>query len=196
MASDLLIHATNQGDVEQCQALILEGGANLNYRTVLGETCVHVAVMRSLYGVLEVLLKYGADPNVTQHPKFGGKSPLHVAVEARDIRSAQILLSWSADANLLNVDGAVPLHEAARLGDAAMVRLLLSHGSKAEVKDCYGKTPYYYAQYRHHTDVMALLPVSTYSWRAQRDAEAKNVVYFVKKPEPKVKSKKSGAAKK
>eukprot|EP00754_Rhynchopus_humris_P043753 Rhum_TRINITY_DN3502_c0_g1::Rhum_TRINITY_DN3502_c0_g1_i1::g.11037::m.11037 len=99
MASQLLFHAVNQGDIQQCQCLIVEACADVNYRNTLGETALHVAVMRGLPSVTELLLASGADPNIAQYPSLGGRTPLHITTEKGFLRVAELLLDYSASPN-------------------------------------------------------------------------------------------------
>lgn len=156
-ASKLLLHAVNQGDVEQCQSLILEGRASVEYRNSLGETCLHVAAERGRASVTELLLAYGADPNVTRLAPYGGQSPLHVAVRQGHVAVVTALLARLADANLLDAAGKSPLHDAVLRGDATLVHLLLRSGASPLATDVMRKTPRDYAVERSYTAIVELL---------------------------------------
>eukprot|EP01062_Namystynia_karyoxenos_P008170 TRINITY_DN12870_c0_g1_i1.p1 TRINITY_DN12870_c0_g1~~TRINITY_DN12870_c0_g1_i1.p1 ORF type:complete len:230 (+),score=42.99 TRINITY_DN12870_c0_g1_i1:101-790(+) len=158
MASLLLFHAANQGDVDQCQVLIIEGCADVNYRNTLGESPVHIAAMRGVSSVLELLLGYGGDPNVQQRQELGGRTPLHAAVERGHIRVVETLLSAHADPNIPDASGQLPLHYAARQGNEAIAELLMCHGSCLDVADNHGKTPAHYAVDRGAQVLVARLP--------------------------------------
>ena len=64
--------------------------------------------------MLAVLLKNGADPN-----KVGkeSKSPLHYAVENRDIESVKLLKANGAKVNVKNSEGQTPLDFASSKAD-------------------------------------------------------------------------------
>jgi ankyrin repeat protein len=149
-ASELLLHATQQGDPAMAQALLVESGANPSYRNALGETCLHVAAHRGVESVVDVLLRFGADPNVTMEPRYGGRTPLHVAVRQRHARLVVGFLDFGADANIADAFGKLPLHDAAALGDEACVRALLTRGSVASAMDQSGRTPADYAAKGQH----------------------------------------------
>jgi ankyrin repeat protein len=157
-ASEMLMIAANQGDVEQCQSLVLEARASLEHRNTLGETCLHVAAARGLVSVVELLLALGADPNVATYTLYGGATPLHVAVRTcRSIRLAQTLLERHADANISDALGKTPLHHAVCNRDAVMVELLVRHGSSIDCPDITGKYPRDYAIDLCFTQVVPLL---------------------------------------
>ena len=44
--------------------LILETGASVHFRSEVGDTALMVAVRRNFVGLVELLLRHGADPNV------------------------------------------------------------------------------------------------------------------------------------
>lgn len=111
-ASLLLLQAVAQGDVEQCQTLIVECRANVRYRNALGECSLHVAAHRGLVSVAELLLAFGADPNVVTYTKYGGRSPLHIAVANNCARLVQLLLEHDADPNVQDCTGGSALHVA------------------------------------------------------------------------------------
>eukprot|EP00756_Hemistasia_phaeocysticola_P051378 Hpha_TRINITY_DN26550_c0_g1::TRINITY_DN26550_c0_g1_i1::g.113007::m.113007 len=148
MASQLLFHAANQGDLDLCQTLIIEGCADVNFRNTLGESAIHVAAKRGLSSVLELLLGFGGDPNVQQRLDLGGKTPLHVAVEKGHIRVVEVLLSGHADPNITDSMGMLPLHYAARAGNEEVAELLMCHGTRLDVKDHRGKSAAAYARER------------------------------------------------
>lgn len=84
------------------------------------------------YRLLEYLLQHRADPN--SMGEGVGELPLHAAVERRDLRAAQLLLKYGANANADHAGclGASPLSRAVQLGDMAMVRLLKQHGASEQ----------------------------------------------------------------
>ena len=175
MASKLLFHSVNQGDLQQCQCLIIEGCADLNYRNSLGEGAVHVAATRGLPAVMELLLASGADPNVALYREYGGATPLHVGTNGNALRVVEVLLEYNADANVQDALGMTPLHHAARAGNDEIALLLLAYGSCPDAPDHFDKPPAYYAQLMVHTGVLNLLPQSTYNWKEARAKETARI---------------------
>lgn len=185
-ASDLLLFACNQGDVEQCQALVIDGKANLEHRNSLGETCLHIAAQRGHISVTELLLAFGADPNVCTAAACGRRTPLHIACKAGNIRLTEVLLSKFADANISDAQGRTPLHLAVASGEPTLVDLLLHHGATSDCPDIMGKTPRDYAVDRCFREAVALLtrptadgdaPPPVLTFQQQLDADSKRIVY-------------------
>jgi len=178
MANQILMHAVSQGDIEQAQSMIVEGGADVNCINTLGETACHYAALRGSVQLLEVLLAYGADPNVNSKKQYGASTPILMATKQGHIQVVETLLRHNADCNLPDSQGFTPLHIAAREGKLDIAKLLISHGSNLEAPDNMGKTPYFWAKENNHTDIMALLPVFKYEWGTQLKKLKDNIVYL------------------
>ena len=111
--------------------LLIERGADINARTVWGETPVHMAVGAFDASVAQHLIQEGAD--VRSKDKCG-QTPLHRAAFwgrrgfAEAIRK---LIENGADVNATDDNGRTPLDEARRnADDREVVDLLVKHGAK------------------------------------------------------------------
>eukprot|EP00744_Colponema_vietnamica_P020621 GILI01029331.1.p1 GENE.GILI01029331.1~~GILI01029331.1.p1 ORF type:complete len:208 (+),score=33.22 GILI01029331.1:37-624(+) len=156
-AGQLLIRAVHQGDRHQCQALILECGADVNYQNAGGETPLHIGC--ELGGnCVELLLGYGADPNLQRTQATGGLTPLHVATKKKLYRVVQLLLLKGGDANIPDNRGRLPLHIAAETGDLQMARMLILSGNSVyNVTDKFGSTPRKIAENGNFTELATWL---------------------------------------
>ena len=185
--SQLLLHSVNQGDLHQAQMLILEGGANVNFRNMVGEAAIHVAALRGNCPMVELLLGFGADPNVSHGARYGGKTPLHIGVEQDCLNLVTLLLNHDADPNIPDTFGKVPLHKAAQTGKTTMVKLLLTGGAAPDISDAVDFTPWHYAKQMNYVDIVKLLPAKPDVPYAQRREEVeKRLIWKDRKgPAPK-----------
>jgi uncharacterized protein len=121
--------ASFHGHWRLCKFL-LEQGANVNQPLDdTRETPLHAALCKTdrlVYDrVLEVLLSFGADPNVAT------KHGVETGGFMRDCRTK----------------GETPLHRAAAFGESATISLLIDAGAKIDAKDMNGDTPLTWASW-------------------------------------------------
>jgi len=197
MADSLLQYAIQQGDIEQASTLIVETGANVNTRNAVGASPCHIAANNGLISILELILSYGCDPNVTTHLQYGLQTPLHMAVHKGYKKVVETLLNNYADPNIVDSQGFSALHIAARKGYLDIAKLLISKGCNVNAKDNQGKTAYYWAKEYRHDEIAALLPAVKYDCAAfQKELEQKVFVVAVAKTKEKKDKKKGGKKKK
>jgi truncated hemoglobin YjbI len=108
-----------------------------------GRTLLHFASGAGCLGMVEALLRLGADPNTRDR---GGHTALYrVANECGSEAGPEIvraLVSAGADVNACGgVTRTTPLHMAARRGFMGIAQALLDCGAAAEAKDIKGNTP-------------------------------------------------------
>jgi ankyrin repeat protein len=104
--------------------------------------------------VVELLLRYGANPN-TRH--LDGKTPLHFAAEEGHVAVVELLLQHGADPSSQDEDGNAALHLAARRGWGDVAYVLLRHGADPNARDAEGKTPLHLAAEEGHVTVVKIL---------------------------------------
>lgn len=119
-----------------------------------GWTLLHWATMKGKYIICEMLLKYGAIPNIKNAIS---DLPIHVAAEHKHSHITELLLKHGADPNVLGCDKSTPLHYAAENGDIPLVKLLLKHGVNVSVENCDGITPLHYAAENGDVPLVELL---------------------------------------
>lgn len=85
-----------------------------------------IAAERGKRDVIELLLDYGADPNVNVDIDCG---PLARAAASGDIAMVEFLLERGADPNLFKMGCRFPLSDAALQRNLQLVNLLLEHGA-------------------------------------------------------------------
>ena len=69
------------------------------------------------------------------------KTPLHVAIQTRDLQVTQALLQHGAEVNAKKKNLQTPVHLAALCGNPDILRALLHGGGQVNTKDDRQKTP-------------------------------------------------------
>ena len=139
-----LLFAARAGDLDSVR-YVLDAGASAREIAPEGSTALMIAALSGHGPVAELLLKRGADPNVTN----AGYTALHAAVVRGNLELVRALLSSGADPNArvtkgspvrrASVDhgisghyvGATPIWLAARQGEPEIMRLLAASGAEA-----------------------------------------------------------------
>jgi len=139
--------------------MLLNAGANVSATNDKGETALRVICEKPQAGtnIVEMLLKYGADPNTC--------FPLHSACKNNDAETVRLLLAHGADANLVKNSVSErllirsytvtltlakciepsPLCLACKNGNKAIVDCLLTNGAATALADSDGNTPLHFA---------------------------------------------------
>uniref|UniRef100_A0A0K0DZQ2 ANK_REP_REGION domain-containing protein n=1 Tax=Strongyloides stercoralis TaxID=6248 RepID=A0A0K0DZQ2_STRER len=91
------------------------------------------------YKIVHLLLKYGADPNITDNLH---RSPLIHAIENHHFSICKILIDYNANVNLPEKNGYTPLHIACKEinTQTKLINLLISHGANCDQLDFMGRT--------------------------------------------------------
>jgi hypothetical protein len=121
-----------RADDQAAVARITAEGADVNAREPDGSTALAWAAMRSNVAVADLLLKAGANPNLTNELGIG---PLSLAMENDSEEIVKRLLDRGADPNLARESGETPLMTASRFGQVEVMRTLLDHGAAVNVRD-------------------------------------------------------------
>jgi len=103
---------------------------DLNVTNCNGWTAIKLAARRSLEKCVEVLLSYGADPNIADNEQF---TAMHNAVANVDV--LKLLLSKCTDVNTRNNKGETPLYVAVEKGNVESVNSLLEHDADPNIAD-------------------------------------------------------------
>lgn len=159
MGETPLMSAVREGQVSTAVEM-LSNGSSVNAKgRLFAETALHLAAVRGLSEMTQILLRAGADPNVKDSQgqtaahcaakdgaaecldeilqaggdpgaqDNGGRTPLHLAVAGNRLDHAKLLLRDGAPMGLPDAAGLDPLHEAARSGALACLSMLLELGA-------------------------------------------------------------------
>ena len=129
----------NQGAVK----LLIDAGANVNYKNLSGKTPLHIAVSKSEDICVRHLLKAGSDPNIADDD---GNSPLWIAVSENNIKIAPLLLAYGGNVNFCNKPYRMSLLcKAAFHRYVKMVEILLDHDADVNTQTALGANALHYA---------------------------------------------------
>src|SRR6185312_16415307 len=124
--SNALVEAV-QADDRASVARILATHPNVNFQQDDGSTALAWAAVRCNIEVAQLLMKAGANPNLTNEQGVG---PLYIAIENRSTPMVRMLLSHGANPNRARSNGETPLMLATRLGQIEVMKTLLDRGAE------------------------------------------------------------------
>lgn len=155
-ADDPLHLAIKNGHYETAK-LLLQNGANPNAKYFLGSELNLISPASIKF--MELLLKYGADPNVCDR---SGLTPLMKACRhPNGLETALLLISFGANVNAWSTerqDRRSVLHYAVLSGNMNIVNLLVKQGAKLNFPESYCKpTPLDFAILRKNLDMVVYL---------------------------------------
>lgn len=134
-----LIDAIKTDDKDKVEGLI-EHKANVNAKNEYGYSALHSAVARGNAGLVDLLLKAGADVN--DNDNFYGTSPLQWAVQLEEIPEiTHILIKSGANVNAVDKHNQTPLYMAVGLKRVDIVKELLNAGANPSIKSKSGRSP-------------------------------------------------------
>lgn len=128
--------AIDFGNIKKIEKMLKKGiDANIN----IGGDWIYPVIMSS-YGsgkqkVVELLLKYGADPNACDHY---GRTALHYCVEYDHPQIVKMLLEAGADVNAKTENGLTPLHFCIEYNRPQIAEILFEAGPDLNVKTVNG----------------------------------------------------------
>ncbi len=143
-----VLHKALYGSSPEIVEILIKSGSNVNAKTSIGMTPLHLANWFCRLNDEEELLDKevksrlltdaGADVNIQDKR---GESPLHSAAAGCSVNTTTSLLDAGASVHMVNLSGQTPLHKAAELGNLDTVMQLLLAGSDPLSQDSRGKTP-------------------------------------------------------
>lgn len=147
-----LFEAAALGKAGRVEEILSESPRLINSKGFGRATALHFAAFTGRREVVALLLRRGAQVNVTAEG-IDDVTPLHSAAAGGHAEIVGLLLAAGARPDARQKGGFVPLHEAAMKGRLAMVETLLRYGADANAADDKGTTPLAYALKGGHTEV-------------------------------------------
>ena len=148
--------------------LLLDSGAEVTTKTILGQTPLHIAACYNLQPCLDELLAAGFDVNA---PGRRQQTALMYAAGAGHTDSMRQLLDAKADPNAQCEKSKTALSFAAAAGRKEAVELLLERGGDYAVKDYKNRIPEFYAKRKDQHECRAVLE----QVRVAKEGDANNI---------------------
>lgn len=164
MGENAVVAAAETGNI-QIVKMLLYAGLNPNIQSKTGYTALLVSMLDDEYGIEELLLKRGADPD-KRIEKYGDvRTVLYIAVmnavqnnNARKIKSIELLLKYGANPDIASESGnKTPVFVAARYGKLNIVKMLVESGANTDIPTNSDNTPLDTAFKNGHDDVAEYL---------------------------------------
>lgn len=160
--------------------MLLEFGADPNYRDREGWSAIHWAAEQGLLHVVHLLLNYGANLNAVSSY---GTTPLHCAANGGHDLIVNELLQRGADPLQSTCHGWTPLHHAAFMGHASIVSTLLDVDGliSGYARDNHGWLPLHLAVLGRHLDTVKVLLERPVIWhgRIQHDDDGRTAAEWL-----------------
>eukprot|EP00927_Polykrikos_kofoidii_P053880 TRINITY_DN48404_c0_g1_i1.p1 TRINITY_DN48404_c0_g1~~TRINITY_DN48404_c0_g1_i1.p1 ORF type:complete len:182 (+),score=39.10 TRINITY_DN48404_c0_g1_i1:68-547(+) len=122
-----MLFAASGGDLPRLKELV-DGGANVNYRSEGGETPLHVASLNCSTPVVKFLLDSKADVNaITKGGDYMSMTPLHwyVNMNACQVEQVRLLLDARAVTGTTNSEGQTPFDMVSKMEHRQDIAALL-----------------------------------------------------------------------
>lgn len=157
-----LSHAAEIGKLEIVEFLLEKGAlvsarqySSSNQHRHSGKSPIHWAAMKGHKHIVELLLRYGANPNART---TSGRTPIQEAAAASHNELVEFLVSKKVDINTQAYsDGWSSLHEVIYRQNIQVVKLLVDHGALLDVRLTSSKAPLHMAVVQQNIPIMEIL---------------------------------------
>lgn len=165
---------------DQAASYLIVKGADLNKQNAIGQTALHIAVVRENTNLISLLLRSGARWDILDnnnkkavdyaYPNLRDRIYLAIAELAPDknhtlllmvctdsLVAVKYLIEHGANIEVRNVNRETPLIVAAKHNNVEMVNLLLSYGAQTGVYDAQGETPLAIARCKNNQTMVNII---------------------------------------
>ena len=157
-ALEIMMFYINNANIESAHALLKDQEIMIDMANDIGMTPLHQAVKVNNLNFVNLLLDYGANPNLTTEWRMGGETPLMIACVNNFYEIAKLLLDYGADPTAKNTQGLPCLHLAAMNGCLEICLLLIARGCDPTMRDGFGNNASYWAKKNGYNDLLKFLP--------------------------------------
>eukprot|EP00698_Gefionella_okellyi_P013851 TRINITY_DN3825_c0_g1_i1.p1 TRINITY_DN3825_c0_g1~~TRINITY_DN3825_c0_g1_i1.p1 ORF type:complete len:694 (+),score=214.97 TRINITY_DN3825_c0_g1_i1:156-2237(+) len=140
-ASGTLHAAALENNVELIGVIAADGG-DVNQRSAVGDTALHLAVREGCGAAVQCLLQHGAQPDFRDST---GHTALHIAAAWLRAPEVKLLLNGNASVNATDSNGSTALHIAVRRQAFDIVESLLQGNADVNQQNKVGNSPLHVA---------------------------------------------------
>lgn len=158
--SSALMEAVNNQQIS-CVRILLQTGANANYRDSSGTSALDIARRKGNVDILSLLSTFTSSSLIgfdsINHSDVFGETPLLKAVKKGSIEEVKNLIAKGADVNFINQFKESVLMVAVKKNQPEIVKLLVETGADVNYKDNFGKSVLQIAKQKGFTEIVELL---------------------------------------
>ncbi len=137
--------------------LLVEGGANLDFRDSRGYTPLHIAVQLGSEGLVSSMLRKGVDKDA-RSTQEGETALILACVDAElTVGLVETLLGAGVDVNVTTFDGYSALGTASQKGNTSVMTALLDRGAKVNDRNQDGESALHFAAAEGHVNAIDIL---------------------------------------
>ena len=145
-ALEILMYYINNSNIESAYALLKDQEVCIDMSNDIGMTPLHQAVKVNNLSMVNLLLEFGANPNLKTEWIVGGESPLMIAAANNYYDIGKLLLEFGADPTDENSQGIPCLHIACMNGSIDLALVMIAYGCDPNIKDKLGNNASYWAK--------------------------------------------------
>jgi ankyrin repeat protein len=151
---EIFIQAAKDNDI-QCVKKYIERGIDPNYKDKYERTALQWAVMYGYEDMVNLLLKQGADLNISQ--KNNNFIPLLTAADNGDLKLVKLLLDKGIDIDIQDRFGFTALMLGCKEQNTKTVKYLLDRGADPSKKTTLGQDAFWYAFEKRNYEILEIL---------------------------------------
>lgn len=145
-------------------SLLLQSGADVNFRNSAGQTPLHTAASRERCDAVPILISKGAKIDV---PDKEGQTPLHKAADSGNLDAVKLLVSHGGDINTKDRIGRTPLYNAVTNDSCSTAGFLLAQGADLKIDFKDGKPHLYTTTLEGDQQMTSLLHIAALNGNLQ-----------------------------